>query len=317
MQIESHESDKAERQEEISVTTSQYKEKMYRVMATVLKIPDANPRIIAEKCSMSLPELFSMLAVIDTEDLLRGLTVIRGGQGNAPVMVIYEHAQRTMKGMEFMERYETEGVPHIQGEERPSVFISYNQASANSFVDSLQESLKSCASVIRDKSSLDDWGSFSSFMKSIRKQDFAVIVITKEYLKSTACMFEVSELMKDDNWRDKVMFAVLDTTIYTTPVSDFITFWQDRQADLVAQSEKVAPQNMTPITDELNKVILIQQCFGAFYAAVCDSNNPRPWDIIAAIVSRIRIRASTDFIDGLDNAPYAREREEQVRKALE
>ena len=52
MQIESHESDRAEKQGELSVTTSQYKEQMYRVMATVLKIPDANPRIVAEKCSM-------------------------------------------------------------------------------------------------------------------------------------------------------------------------------------------------------------------------------------------------------------------------
>lgn len=317
MQIESHESDIAEKQEEISVTTSQYKEQMYRVMATVLKIPDANPRIVAEKCSMSLPELFSMLAVIDAENLLSGLNVIRGGQGNAPVMVIYDHAQRTMKGMEFMERYETEGVPHIQGEDRPTVFISYNQASANSFVDSLQESLKACATVVRDKTSMKDWESFTVFMKSIRKQDFVVLVITPEYLRSTACMYEVSELLKDETWREKVMFAVIDSSIYSTPVASFLEFWQEKQAQLQEEARTIEPQNMSLITTELNKVIAIQQCFGDFYSAVCDANNPKTWDIISAIITRIKKCANEDFAADLDNTVYAKEREEQIRRALE
>lgn len=317
MQIESHESDRAEKQGELSVTTSQYKEQMYRVMATILKIPDANPRIVAEKCSMSLPELFSMLAVIDTEKLLSGLNVIRGGQGNAPAMVIFDHAQRTMKGMEFMERYETEGVPHIQGKERPTVFISYNQASAGSFVDSLQECLKSCATVVRDKTSMGDWESFTSFMKSIRKQDFAVLVITPEYLRSMACMYEVSEFLKDENWHDKVMFAVIDQSVYSTPVTEFLSFWQKKQNELHEQAKKIEPQNMSLITADLNKVIAIQQCFNCFYGAVCDSNNPMPWDIIPAIIRRIKICANEDFAADLDNSAFAKDREEQIRKALE
>lgn len=317
MQIESHESAGARKQEEISVTTSQYEEQMYKVMAAVLKIPDANPKIIAERCSISLPELFSTLAVIDTEKLLSGLNVIRAGQDKAPVTVIFDHVQRTMKGMEFMKCYETEGVPHIQGKERPTVFISYNQASAGSFVDSLQECLKSCATVVRDKTSMGDWESFTSFMKSIRKQDFAVLVITPEYLRSMACMYEVSEFLKDENWHDKVMFAVIDQSVYSTPVTEFLSFWQKKQNELHEQAKKIEPQNMSLITADLNKVIAIQQCFNCFYGAVCDSNNPMPWDIIPAIIRRIKICANEDFAADLDNSAFAKDREEQIRKALE
>lgn len=317
MQIESHESAGARKQEEISVTTSQYEEQMYKVMAAVLKIPDANPKIIAERCSISLPELFSTLAVIDTEKLLSGLNVIRAGQDKAPVTVIFDHVQRTMKGMEFMKCYETEGVPHIQGKERPTVFISYNQASAGSFVDSLQECLKSCATVVRDKTSMGDWESFTSFMKSIRKQDFAVLVITPEYLRSMACMYEVSEFSKDENWHDKVMFAVIDQSVYSTPVTGFLSFWQKKQNELHEQAKKIEPQNMSLITADLNKVIAIQQCFNCFYGAVCDSNNPMPWDIIPAIIRRIKICANEDFAADLDNSAFAKDREEQIRKALE
>lgn len=317
MQIESHESAGARKQEEISVTTSQYEEQMYKVMAAVLKIPDANPKIIAERCSISLPELFSTLAVIDTEKLLSGLNVIRAGQDKTPVTVIFDHVQRTMKGMEFMKCYETEGLPHIQGKERPTVFISYNQASAGSFVDSLQECLKSCATVVRDKTSMGDWESFTSFMKSIRKQDFAVLVITPEYLRSMACMYEVSEFLKDENWHDKVMFAVIDQSVYSTPVTEFLSFWQKKQNELHEQAKKIEPQNMSLITADLNKVIAIQQCFNCFYGAVCDSNNPMPWDIIPAIIRRIKICANEDFAADLDNSAFAKDREEQIRKALE
>lgn len=317
MQIESHESAGTGKQEEISVTTSQYKEQMYKVMAAVLKIPDANPKIIAEKCSMSLQELFSMLAVIDTEKLLSGLNVIRAGQGNAPEVVIFNHAQRTMKGMEFMERYETEGIPHIQGKERPTVFISYNQDSSRDFVDSLQKRLQSCATVIRDKTSMKDWESFTDFMKSIRKQDFAVLVITPEYLKSMACMYEVSELLKDEDWREKVMFAVIDSSIYSTSVTTFLTFWQEKQNKLQEEARMITPQNMLPTTTALNKVIAIQQCFGDFYSAVCNANNPQTWDIISAIITRIKKCANETFTAGLDNTNYAKEREEQIRRVLE
>ena len=216
-----------------------------------------------------------------------------------------------------MKCYETEGLPHIQGKERPTVFISYNQASAGSFVDSLQECLKSCATVVRDKTSMGDWESFTSFMKSIRKQDFAVLVITPEYLRSMACMYEVSEFLKDENWHDKVMFAVIDQSVYSTPVTEFLSFWQKKQNELHEQAKKIEPQNMSLITADLNKVIAIQQCFNCFYGAVCDSNNPMPWDIIPAIIRRIKICANEDFAADLDNSAFAKDREEQIRKALE
>lgn len=50
----------------------------------------------------------------------------------------------------------------------------------------------------------------------------------------------------------------------------------------------ITPQNMLPTTTELNKVIAIQQCFGDFYSAVCNANNPQTWDIISAIITRIK-----------------------------
>lgn len=298
------------------MTTNEFKQQVYRVMVTVLAIPDADQKIVADICGLSLLELSNALEFADTEGLLSGLRILPDDLGKEPIF-IYDRAQRTLKGLDFMGQFEAEGVPHITGDERPTVFISYNQASASSFADSLQARLKTCATVVRDKTSMNDWESFTSFMKSIRKQDFAVLAITPEYLRSIACMYEVSELLKDENWRDKVMFAVIDSSIYSTPVSEFLTFWQDKEKDLREQANKLDPENMSLVADDLNKVITIKLCFNRFYDAVRDSNNPMPWDIIHAVIQRIKICTNDNFAAGLDNSIYAKEREEQIRKALE
>ena len=283
------------------MTTNEYKQQVYRVMTAVLEMPDKNGRVVAEKCGLPLTELWTTLEFIHTQGLLNGLRVQHGGQGKAPIMVFYDTAQRTLKGMEFMEQFETQGIPHLHDSERPTVFISYNQGSASDFVNELEKRLAICADVKRDKTTMDPWDSFSEFMRSIRKQDFAVLVITDAYLKSIPCMFEVSELMKDDNWKQRVMFAVLDTSLYSAGADTYIRYWQDKKEELNRKAKGIDPVNMAPITADLKKVVAIQQCFGDFFMSVCDSDNPKPYLVIEAIIDRIRKEANGSFVDTLNN----------------
>jgi len=54
------------------------------------------------------------------------------------------------------------------------------------------------------------WESITSFMNSIRKQDFVILVISDNDLKSVACMYEVMQLLKDDDWLDKTIIMLAD-----------------------------------------------------------------------------------------------------------
>lgn len=297
------------------MTVNEYRQQVYRVMVTVLAIPDANPRIVAEKCNLSLPDLWTTLEFTDTEGLLSGLRIQHGGQGKAPLLVIYDRAQRTLKGMEFMEHFEKEGIPHISGDERPTLFISYNRETGSGFADTLEKRIASCASVKLD-TNMAPWESFTEFMKTIRKQDFAVLVITDKYLRSEACMFEVSEVMKDENWRDKVMFAVLEDAVYTTGATEYLRYWQDQREKANLDAKSIEPMNMESITAKIKKITGIELCFNTFFAAVCDSNNPKPYEVIDAILDRIRYTTNQDFAAGLDNTTYASERERAIRQAL-
>lgn len=300
----------------IHMNVQEYKQRVYRVIVSVLKMPDASPKVLAEKCGIPVSDFYEILSFAQNEGLVNGIRFARGGQGQTPLVAFFDTAQRTMKGLEFMNQFEATGTPQLQGAERPTVFISYNQKSGSSFVDSLERDLASCAAVVRDKTTMGDWDSFSGFMKTIRKQDFAVMVITPDYLRSEACMFEASEMMKDDDWRQKVMFAVLDPSIYSSGPDKYIQYWQDQEKELSEKAKSIDAKNMSPITNSLNKAIDIQRCFGAFYEAICDTNNPPLWDIKDRIIDRIRKTANTSFAENLDNSQYAAEKEEQIRRLL-
>lgn len=301
----------------IHMSVQEFKQNVYRVIVSVLKMPDASPKVLAEKCSLSLPAFYEALEFAQRENLITGVRFSKGGHGRTPLAAFFDTAMSTMKGLEFMTQFETTGTPQLQEMERPTVFISYNQKSGTAFADSLEQTLSSCAIVLRDRTTMGAWESFSSFMKNIRKQDFAVLVITPDYLRSEACMFEVSELMKDDDWQEKVMFAVLDSGIYKAGPSEYIQYWQDQEQDLNQQAKSIDPKNMSPITNSLKKINDIQRCFGEFYEVVCDSNNPQPWEIKERIIERIRTTANTSFSEGLDNTEYATEKEEQIRRLLD
>ena len=79
--------------------------------------------------------------------------------------------QLTVKGREFI---------NINIEElqmKPTVFISYNWDSSD-LANEIENKIKPYADVKRDKTKIKPWGNITEFMKSIRKQDFAVLIIT-------------------------------------------------------------------------------------------------------------------------------------------
>ena len=113
------------------------------------------------------------------------------------------------------------------------------------------------------------------------------------------------------------MFAVLDTSIYSDNITEYIQYWQEQESALRKRASDIDLKNTVPIANKLNKISDIQRCFGDFFEAICDSNNPKPWDIKDRIIDRIRTTSNYSFIEGLDNTQYATEKEEQIRKLLE
>lgn len=173
--------------------------------------------------------------------------------------------------------------------EVPTVFISYNWANSD-FVDKMEISLAEVCNVKRDKNAIEDWGSITSFMNTIRKQDFAVLVITDGYLKSTACIYEVIQLMKNENWDRNTMYVVMNDAkiIYNvTEQLKYIKYWTDYYESLSQMIRELPPESTCSQSEELKKASIIKSGIGEFLSKVADSNNPSVDEVISKIKHRI------------------------------
>ncbi len=171
----------------------------------------------------------------------------------------------------------------------PSVFVSYNHGSSD-FVDKIEKSLAGICNIKRDKNEIGDWESISDFMKTIRKEDFAVLVISDSYLKSTACLFEVIQLMKDENWDKHTMYVIMDDakTLYNLGGQlDYIQYWENHYKDIYKKIEQLPLESVHKQIEQLNKITTIKDEIGEFLNKVSDANNPSTDEVISRIKHRI------------------------------
>ncbi len=198
-------------------------------------------------------------------------------------------------------------------DKKPTVFISYNWGSVK-IAEELETRLTPYADVKRDKTSVKPWGDLQGFMRSIRDQDFAVLVISDAYLRSEACLFEVMELMKEQQWDERVMYVVNDDAhgVYNTKTHlEYIGYWEDKAQQLTEEIQKHNPAAVTAQAEELKKVKLIAINIGTFMAKVKRTMNPEMDKAISAVVDRVReevpclpemivVRATDEVEDKID-----------------
>lgn len=110
-----------------------------------------------------------------------------------------------------------------------SVFISY--ASADKIiVDTIDRQLLSYgANIYRDERELKPLDNIISFMKMITKHDYAIAVISSSYLKSKACVFEMTEFLKKENAHKRIVPIYLNDFKINNPFKITISGYIDSQ----------------------------------------------------------------------------------------
>lgn len=265
----------------------------HEVMRAILDNPKERWPVITEKLSITKEQMFDALNFIDNEGYLANIKFARGGHGNKIMVPFYDNATITQRGIDFMKQMEKSVTSTVAEAATsislPSVFISYNWSNSD-FVDTIETALNGKVFVKRDKNEIKTWGSITEFMKTIRQQDFAVLVISDAYLKSTACLFEVVQLMKDDGWNIRTMYVVIKDAnrIYKAPGQlPYIEHWCDYCTELSEAIKKLPPATTAKQSEELNKAETIRNSMSEFLAIVADANNPQEDSAIEAIVSRV------------------------------
>ena len=117
-------------------------------------------------------------------------------------------------------------------ETTPTVFISYNWANKE-IAEQVEAAIKDKAHIRRDSHDIQSGDSLKQFMKSIRQQDFAILIVSDEYLESRNCMFEVLQLLKDyeekeERFWNRIILFVTAKDIYSGEGREKrIKYWND------------------------------------------------------------------------------------------
>ncbi|MDE6889541.1 MAG: toll/interleukin-1 receptor domain-containing protein [Eubacterium sp.] len=157
-----------------------------------------------------------------------------------------------------------------------TIFLSYNWHDGET-ADRIDRHLSKIQGITvkRDVRDIGVWKSIREFMEGIRQQDYAVLIVSDSYLRSKNCMFEVTEMMKEREYADRIFPAVVETGIYDPLVrAEYIRYWQQECDKLEDAVKGLEPANAVELATDLKRYKNIFASVGEFLSIVADRNNP-------------------------------------------
>ena len=184
-----------------------------------------------------------------------------------------------------------------------TIFISHT-GKDTTLAKSFEESLKKYNyNVIIDTTDLKSWDNLKNFMKSIRETDYVILIVSDGFLHSPNCIYEVSELLKDDMFIDKIFPISVSTSdekslfnlIYK---AEIIKYWEIQKNLLTKKvSELNDIQSMAGIIDEYRDTI----------------HFPENISIFLGKISNLLLPSLSSSDETLDVDHYAKEIDEKIK----
>ena len=187
------------------------------------------------------------------------------------------------------EAEETKSVKERRVLMKANIFLSYRWDDSNE-ANKIHDYFKNSQNIElhRDTIDIKKWGSIKEYMQSIGNMDYTILLISDSYLKSANCMYEVLEVMRDRNYRDKIFPAVIYSGIYS-PVTraKYVKHWQDEFKELENTLKEINVQNLGKLNEDLKRRQDISSNIAEFLDVVSDMNNPNIEDVCIAIEEKL------------------------------
>ena len=166
------------------------------------------------------------------------------------------------------------------------LFISYNHK-ISELADIVEKEFEKkfgpSLQISRD-THLDYRDNIEEFMKSIKKNDIVLSLISNSYMESEACMYEITELMKDDEYREKLAYIVLSEEdkelfsktkidlndlvpkIYGSERFEYLEFWVNKKNEYISRIERLKDnyEVTSELSETIKRVSVISQGVGPF-----------------------------------------------------
>jgi TIR domain/SIR2-like domain len=144
---------------------------------------------------------------------------------------------------------------------QPEIFLSYAWGGdSEKIVNDLDNAFqKKGITLIRDKRDLGFKGMITEFMQRIGKGQAVVLVISDKYLKSPYCMFELLEIYRNLDFKNRIFPIVLkDANIFESiPKLQYLEYWRNKKKELDDAIMKFGSDAITVVGDDykINKKI--------------------------------------------------------------
>lgn len=176
------------------------------------------------------------------------------------------------------------GSPAAQAHRQPparEVFLSYSWRADVEVVDRLAESLRARGfAVVRDKDEIRYKDSIRAFMTRLGRGAHVVLVLSRAYFESRACMFELSQLASAPAFRERVFPLLLADAAVSDPRFrlDVVKHWEREIRGLDLAMKEVEASNLDGIRQDIDdyreyrkKAAGILDVLGDMRAATTDS----------------------------------------------
>lgn len=150
----------------------------------------------------------------------------------------------------------------------------------------------------RDKIDINTWGSIKEYMQAISQMDYTILLITDSYLKSSNCMYEVLEVMRDRRFTERIFPVVINSEIYNPVIrAEYVKYWQEEYDKLNDSLQGINVQNLGRLGEDLKRAQDISANIAEFLDKVSDMNNPENENVCAAIEEKLQEKK---FISSLE-----------------
>jgi internalin A len=161
------------------------------------------------------------------------------------------------------------------------IYISYAWGGeSEKIVDLLDGELQERSiKVIRDKRDLGYKGSITEFMKDIGTGNKVIIIISKKYLESENCMFELTQVYENKDFAKRIFPIVLEDADIYKPLNriNYIKYWDGKIQELDQAIKSL--ERGTDVLDlnrELNNYGKIRMLFSDIAFILKDMNTLSP-----------------------------------------
>lgn len=154
----------------------------------------------------------------------------------------------------------------------PKIFLSYSWKD-KAKADEIDNDFKDVGILMtRDIRDTKFKTNLKEYMRGVRSHDYMLMLVSDSFLKSVNCMYEVLEIFKEKNYKERILQIILNNAKIKDVSSrlDYIQFWENQEKLLNDKAKNSSLKNLGAIADDLQQIDFISNHIGEFLEFLSD-----------------------------------------------